>query len=328
MKGRKRWSEQSCRGHWEGLPKLDLETDLSAMQLVGPEPTKEEILSLYLKVYKQQRLPGSPPGEPELMEEVVSSFEGCQGWKEGRTSGTTTRPQSDDAKPLKSRVPGKRETSIEQSLATVREGHQKVLAMAAALEGETERLSHPLSQRWLEVRARSKSKDCQTHGSMECKRRQCQVQFSDINTTYQLAKESLESSKGEPTPEDSDLGKPPELESGVTSFLTKSAESSEEEGPPLEPPVGELHKWVTWKAKMTETPDWWRESLALLGVPNCKKLAWQVWASFSHPRRAREMKYHCHTPLPHHVSLETVSRHLPILSLLVRISERYGGKRL
>ena len=48
--------------------------DLSAFQLVSPKTTKEEIVSLYLEVYKQQRLPGSPPREPELIEEVVSSF--------------------------------------------------------------------------------------------------------------------------------------------------------------------------------------------------------------------------------------------------------------
>ena len=146
----------------------------------------------------------------------------------------------------------------------MREAHQKVLAVAAALKGEIERLSHPLSQRQLEVRVRLKSKDHWIHGSTEHKRRQCQVQFSNIHTTYQLARESLESGKGEPTPEDSDLGKPLELEPGVTSFLTRSAENSEEEGPPLEPPVGELCKWLTWKAEMTETPDWWRELLALL----------------------------------------------------------------
>ena len=77
----------------------------------------------------------------------------------------------------------------------------------------------------------------------------------------------------EPTPEDSDLGELPELEPGVTSFLTGSVESSEEEGSPPEPPVGELREWVMWKAEATKTPNWWRELLALLGVPNCKKLA-------------------------------------------------------
>ena len=102
---------------------------------------KEEMLSLYLEVYQQQRLPGSPPGELELIEEVVSSFKGCQGQKEEETSGATARPQPANAWPPKSRTPGRRETSVERSLATVREAHQKALAMAAALEGKIERLS-------------------------------------------------------------------------------------------------------------------------------------------------------------------------------------------
>ena len=34
-------------------------------------------------------------------------------------------------------------------------------------------------------------------------------------------------------------------------------------------------------------------------VPDCKRLAWQIWASFSHPKRAaeiKETKYHCYAP--------------------------------
>ena len=81
-----------CQGHQQGLPKLDPEADLSAIQLVGPKTTKEEILSLYPEVYKQQRLPGSLPREEVLTEEVVSTFEGCQGQKEERTPGVTARP--------------------------------------------------------------------------------------------------------------------------------------------------------------------------------------------------------------------------------------------
>ena len=87
--GQKEAEHMVYQGHWEGLPKLDPEADLSAIQLVGPKTTKEEILFLYLEVYKQHRLPGSTPWELELMEEVVSSFKGCQGWKEGRTSSAT-----------------------------------------------------------------------------------------------------------------------------------------------------------------------------------------------------------------------------------------------
>ena len=92
---------------------------------------------------------------------------------------------------------------MEQSLANMREAHQKALAAAALLEGEIERLSCPLSQRQLEVRA---SKDCQTYESTECKK-QCQVQFRYTPPTHPLAKENMGSIGEEPTPEDSDLGK-------------------------------------------------------------------------------------------------------------------------
>ena len=253
--GQKEAEQTVCQGHWEGLPKLDPEADLSAIKLVSPKTTKEEILSLYLEVYKQQRLPGSLPGELELTEEVVSSFKGHQGQKKERTPRATVRPQSFDAWPSKGRVTGKRETSIEKSLALIREAHQKVLATAAALKGEIERLSCPLPQSWPEVRARSKSRDCQMQGAAECKRRHCQVQFTDKPAPCHQPQESPESGEGEATTDDLELGELPELELGLTSFLRGSAESSEEEGPPPEPSVWELHKWVTWKAKITETPD-------------------------------------------------------------------------
>ena len=96
--------------------------------------------------------------------------------------------------------------------------------------------------------------------------------FTDNPAPCHPPQENLESNEGEATADDLELGEPPELELGVTSFLRGSMESSEEEGPPPELPVWELHKWVMWKAKTTETPDWWRELLAVPGVPNCKRL--------------------------------------------------------
>ena len=71
--------------------------DVSAIQLVGPETSKEEIQSLYLEVYKHWRLLGSPPREPELMEEVVSSFKDHQGQKEKKAPETAARSLSTDA---------------------------------------------------------------------------------------------------------------------------------------------------------------------------------------------------------------------------------------
>ena len=66
--GQKEAEQEVCWGHQKELQKLDPEADLSAIQLVSPHTSKEELWSLYLKVYKQWRLPGSPPGEPELVE--------------------------------------------------------------------------------------------------------------------------------------------------------------------------------------------------------------------------------------------------------------------
>ena len=174
-----------------------------------------------------------------------------------------------------------------------------MLATAAALKGEIERLSHPLLRSLSEVRARSKSRDCQMQGATECKRRHHQVQFTNNPGPCHPPRESPESNEGEVTANNLELGELPELELGVTSFLRGSMESSEEEGPPPEPSVWELHKWVTWKTKATETPDWWRELLAVPGVPNCKRLAQKIQALISHPQRASEVEKmwdHCKAP--------------------------------
>ena len=138
----------------------------------------------------------------------------------------------------------------------MREAHQKALAAAAALEGEIERLSCTLSRRWPEVGGSyERSKDCRTYGCTEHKKRQCQVSFSNTPTTHPLDRKNMGSFGEKPTPQDLDLGELPELEPGVTSFLTGLVEGSEEEGSPPEPPVGELCKWMMSKAEATKTTD-------------------------------------------------------------------------
>ena len=47
-----------CQGHQHGLPKLDPEVDIFAIQLVGPQTSRKEIKSLYYEVYKLWRLLG------------------------------------------------------------------------------------------------------------------------------------------------------------------------------------------------------------------------------------------------------------------------------
>ena len=62
-----------CRGHWWHMPQLNPEA-VPAIQLVWPETSREELLDIYLEVYKLHRLPSSPPGELAILEEVSTAI--------------------------------------------------------------------------------------------------------------------------------------------------------------------------------------------------------------------------------------------------------------
>ena len=55
------------------MPQLDLEAGIPTVQLVGPETTREQLLDIYLEVYKLQRPPGSPPGELAILDKIMVS---------------------------------------------------------------------------------------------------------------------------------------------------------------------------------------------------------------------------------------------------------------
>ena len=56
------------------MPQLNPEAGMPAIKLVGPETSREELLEIYLKVYKLHWLPGSPPGELAILEEVLAAI--------------------------------------------------------------------------------------------------------------------------------------------------------------------------------------------------------------------------------------------------------------
>ena len=134
--GQKEAEHMVCQGCRHELPKLDPEADVPAIQLVGPQTKKKEIESLYYELYKLQRLPVSPPGEPELMTEVVSSLEDHQGQEWREMPHTLGEPKSIGIQTPGIRTPRERDASKERSLAKVREAHHSALAAAATLEGQ------------------------------------------------------------------------------------------------------------------------------------------------------------------------------------------------
>ena len=248
------------------MSQLNPKVGIPTIQLVGPETSKEELQELYLEVYKLHRLPGSPPGEPVLLEEELSSLEDHEGQEAEKTSAATVRPCLEDPHPLRGGAPqkGKRDSSVERSLTTIHEAHQKVLAMAATLEEEIERLS--CTQNCPEVRTRSKSRDHQGCSREEQKRRCHQVWFEKPPAPNCHSGLRMEYSEEAITTEGSDLEEPPELGLEVASFLRGSPGTSEDEGNGIspEPAVTEFSQWVQWRAD------------------KCKPLAggqsyWQCW---------------------------------------------------
>ena len=255
----------------------------------GPETSKEELQELYLEVYKLHRLPGSPPGEPALLEEVLSSLEECQGQREEGTYAATARPCPADPHPLRSRAhqKEKEDSLVERSLATICEAHQKVLAMAATLKGEIERLSH--TQNCPEERVRSKSRDCQGHSREEQKRRCCQAWFEDPPASNHPSGQRTESSEEAAITEGLDLEEPPKLGPEVASFLRGSLGTSKDKGDrtPPEPAVTEFSQWVPWRADKYKTPG--AQLLAVPEIGDHKRLAREVQASFQLPQWMREL---------------------------------------
>ena len=141
------------------MPQLNPEPGKPAVQLVRMETTKEELLQIYLEVYKLHRLPGSPPREPAILEEIMASVPDHPHNEEDHTQEAAVQPHPGGSHSSRSSTPHRRKNddSVERSLATVHEAHQKALATISTLEKEVERLN--CTQACSQSRARSKSGD-------------------------------------------------------------------------------------------------------------------------------------------------------------------------
>ena len=136
---------------------------------------REQLLNIYLEVYKLHQPPKSSPGEPAILDEIMASVPGHP-----NSGGTKlVRPQCSfilEAPTHLGAVPPyqqRRDDSIDKRLATMHRVHQKALAAMATLEEEIERLSCTWAH--LKSRARSNSRYCQRLSREGWKKRCCQV---------------------------------------------------------------------------------------------------------------------------------------------------------
>ena len=117
-----------------GLPYLDPQADISPIQSVGYQSTKEEIWDLYHQVYKLRRLPGSLPCGPEqvceLMRDVVSSLKNYLWWRGDEQPRGSEEPEPDDTCPSLGRSSQRMrwDTLAKREHVEAREAHWQVLA--------------------------------------------------------------------------------------------------------------------------------------------------------------------------------------------------------
>ena len=160
------------------MPQLNPEA-VPAVQLVWLETSWEELLNIYLEVYKLHRLPSSPPGEPAILEEMSATIPDPSR-EEEETPNAQVQPSHKNFHSSRMRTPRQqRETSVDRSLDRVCKVHWKALSSAAALEEEIEKLHRMKSHFWSEVRPRSR--DCWRSEGIQ-KERCCQVSFASKPT--------------------------------------------------------------------------------------------------------------------------------------------------
>ena len=143
IEGQKKAERTVCQGCQPHMPQLNPEAGAPAIQLVGSETTKEELMEIYLEVDKLHRLPGSPPGEPAIWEEIMAKVPDNSHREEDQMCEATLQSSPGGSHSSRSRTPHRRNDNlVGQTLTTVPEAHQKALATVSTLEREIERLHH------------------------------------------------------------------------------------------------------------------------------------------------------------------------------------------
>ena len=201
---------QPCHllGRWEPSAEQDLKAEIPAIELVGPDSTKEDIAETYCDMYQLWRLLGELPCDDEteevLCQEILDSIKEClwcmgvptllgEGLSQYPAGTSWCNPQTNYSARIHAtydRFKNIKWDSCGEALAIVRDAHQQVLAATAPLEDKIERLSCFLSHgHWC-------SGSCQCSGSHRCSG---SCQWSSWTVSYQIQVPKAASCQGEST---------------------------------------------------------------------------------------------------------------------------------
>ena len=111
--GQKEAEQTICQGCWLHMPQLNLEVGIPAIQLVRPQTTKEELMEIYLEVYKLHRLCGSPPRKLAIWEEIMVKVLDNSHSKDDQTHEAAMQPQLESSHSSRSGTPHTGEMMIQ-----------------------------------------------------------------------------------------------------------------------------------------------------------------------------------------------------------------------
>ena len=103
--GQKEVERTVCQGHQPHMPQLNPEAGIPAIQLVGPQMTKGELMEIYLEMYKLHRQPSSPPGEQAIWEEIMAKVPDNPHSKEDQMHEAAAQSHQGGSHPSRSRTP-------------------------------------------------------------------------------------------------------------------------------------------------------------------------------------------------------------------------------
>ena len=169
------------QGHQHDLLHLYPQVDISTIQVVGYQTTREEIRDLYHQVYKLRRLPESllcgPEQVHELTRDVMSSLKSHLRQRGDKQPRGCEEPEPTDTHLPQDKTSQRMRwgTLAKRELAEAREAHQWALAATTALEERIERLSQSTTRSRTDAHIPSQSCNCWRKRSQGQSRRHCRA---------------------------------------------------------------------------------------------------------------------------------------------------------
>ena len=223
-----------CWGCGHGLPKMDPEADVSAVQLVVPQTSMKEIKSLYYKVYKLWRLLGVSSQRARTCRRgggLLRRLPGVgKGWN--ASDGQEAQPNWSSAPKEQDPKEDRRDATAGRSLTEGEGGPLEGSDHGGCLRRGDRTAEPPPIRSWSKAWAHSQSRDHHRCRSWRQKRMHCQLWPEDClapSFEYHPSWRGSESKGGTGATEDLNLEDPLELGPEVTCFLQGPAEGSEEE---------------------------------------------------------------------------------------------------